>query len=147
MNDCIFCKILKGEIPSCRVYEDEWAVAFMDIFPFAKGHVLVIPRVHVATLPDLPQDVLARLMVAVQNVSRLVLRGLPCDGFNLAQSNGACSGQTVHHVHFHIVPRHEGVEVEWFAHKNLYARGEMEEVAARIRESSGSILLPRGDAG
>jgi len=121
MNDCIFCKILKGEIPSTRVYEDDAAIAFMDIFPFAKGHVLVIPRLHVATLPDLPRDALVGLMAAVQKVSRFVMAGLPCDGFNLAQNNGACSGQTVHHVHFHIVPRHEGVEVEWFAHKNLYA--------------------------
>ena len=133
MTNCIFCKILNNELPSARVYEDGHAIAFLDIFPFTKGHVLVIPRVHVATLPDLPQDALCGLIRAVQNVSRLVMAGMKCDGFNLAQNNGACAGQSVHHVHFHIVPRYEGVAVEWVGHKNLYAEGELAEVAKKIK--------------
>lgn len=131
--NCVFCKILNNEIPSHRVYEDAHTLAFLDIFPFAKGHTLVIPRVHVATLADLPQDELARLIAGVQRVGSLVMRGMGCDGFNVMQNNGAAAGQTIPHVHFHIIPRYDGVPIAWKPHKDLYATGEAEAVAAKIR--------------
>ena len=132
MENCIFCKIIRNELPCFRVFEDDAALAFLDIAPFAKGHTLVIPRVHVATLPELPQDILARLIQSVQHVSRLVASGLACHGFNLLQNNGACAGQSVPHVHFHIVPRYDNGPVEWIPDPKRYAPGEAAAVAAKI---------------
>ena len=129
---CIFCRILAGEIPSARVYEDEYACAFLDISPFEKGHTLVIPHFHAERLTDLPPEWLARLMPAVQKTAALLLARLPCDGFNLLQSNGRCATQVVPHVHFHIIPRWNGREMRWVA--GAYdSLGEMTALAARLR--------------
>lgn len=111
--NCIFCKIIGGQIPSYKIYEDEHTFAFLDIAPFDKGHVLVVPRHHTPYLTDLPQPVLEKLIVAVRNVAALQLAKLPCDGFNLVQNNGLCATQVVPHVHFHVVPRWNGKTINW----------------------------------
>ena len=111
--DCIFCKIIAGKIPSHTVYEDDQTFAFLDIAPFEKGHVLVVPKYHVPFLTDLPHDQLLPFISAVQRVAALLLKKLPCDGFNLIQNNGVCATQMVPHVHFHIVPRWNGCAVNW----------------------------------
>ena len=110
---CIFCKIISGQIPSLNVYEDEHTFAFIDIAPFEKGHVLVVPKHHAAFLTDLPQPELLPFISAVQKVAALLLKKLPCDGFNLVQNNGACATQVVPHAHFHVVPRHNGKPINW----------------------------------
>jgi histidine triad (HIT) family protein len=110
---CIFCKIIAGEIPAYTIYEDEHALAFLDIAPFEKGHVLVVSKHHSPTLLDLPGHTLGGLLAAVQNVAAALLDKLPCDGFNLLQNNGACASQTIPHVHFHIVPRRNGRPLNW----------------------------------
>ena len=131
-SNCIFCKILAKQIPSVLVYEDEHTYAFLDIGPFEKGHTLVIPRYHAERLTDLPTDWLLRLMPAVQKTAALLLQRLPCDGFNLLQSNGACATQVVPHVHFHIIPRWNGREMRWLPGK--YDKpDEMLALAARLR--------------
>lgn len=111
--NCIFCKIITGKIPAFRVYEDDFAFAFLDIAPFEKGHLLVVPKFHTAFLTDLPQDVLHPFVSAVQKAADLLLKKLPCDGFNLLQNNGACATQVVPHVHFHLVPRWNGKAINW----------------------------------
>ena len=110
---CIFCKIIAGQIPAYKVYEDEHAFAFLDIAPFEKGHVLVVTKHHAPYVTDLPQAALFGLIEAVQNVAALLLQKLPCDGINLVQNNGACASQAVPHVHFHVVPRWNGRPVNW----------------------------------
>jgi histidine triad (HIT) family protein len=110
---CVFCKIIAGQIPAARVFEDDHTVAFLDIAPFEKGHVLVAPKCHAAYLTDLPHEELATLISSVRNMAALLLKRLPCDGFNLVQNNGACATQTVPHVHFHIVPRWNGRAINW----------------------------------
>lgn len=110
---CIFCKIINGEIPSAKVYEDAHTFAFLDIAPFEKGHILVVPKVHTAFLTDLPQPELLPFITTVRRMAALLLERLPCDGFNLVQNNGACATQVVPHVHFHIVPRRNGQPVNW----------------------------------
>lgn len=110
---CIFCKIISGQIPSAKVYEDDRTFAFLDIAPFEKGHVLVVPKHHAALLTDLPRPELLPFMVAVQTVAGILLERLPCDGFNLVQNNGACATQVVPHVHFHVVPRWNGRPMSW----------------------------------
>ena len=104
-NDCIFCAIAAGEIPSFKVYEDDLALAYLDINPFSEGHALVIPKAHSAGLLDTGDDVLAAVLARVKKVAARLKEALPCDGFNILQNNGPAAGQTVPHLHFHIVPR------------------------------------------
>lgn len=132
---CIFCKILAKQIPSALVYEDAHAYAFLDIAPFEKGHTLVIPKFHADRLTDLPADWLLHLMPAVQQTAALLLQRLPCDGFNLLQSNGACATQVVPHVHFHVIPRWNGREIRWLP--GQYDNpDEMQQIAVRLRGGS-----------
>lgn len=115
--DCLFCQIISGRIPAAKVYEDEHTFAFLDIAPFEKGHLLVVPKYHAAFLTDLPQPELLPFISAVRNMAALLLRRLPCDGFNLVQNNGACATQVVPHVHFHVVPRSNGRPINWLPGK------------------------------
>ena len=104
-NDCIFCAIAAGEIPSFKLYEDDLVLAYLDINPFTRGHALVIPKAHSEGMLDTPDDVLAEVVKRVKKVAAHLKAALPCDGFNILQNNGAAAGQTVRHLHFHIVPR------------------------------------------
>ena len=105
-NNCVFCAIAAGEIPSFKVYEDDVVLAYLDINPFTKGHILVIPKEHTEGLLDTPDATLAAVIARVKKVAAHVKEALPCDGFNILQNNGAAAGQTVPHIHFHIVPRY-----------------------------------------
>jgi histidine triad (HIT) family protein len=107
-NNCIFCAIASGEIPSFKVYEDDVVLAYLDINPFSKGHVLVIPKEHTEGLLDTPDATLAAVIARVKKVAAHIKDALPCDGFNILQNNGEAAGQTVKHIHFHIVPRWNG---------------------------------------
>ncbi len=111
--DCVFCKIVRGLIPSSQLFEDDRTLAFLDIAPFEKGHALVVPKFHAALLTDLPQEEIQPLFTAVRQVARLLLDRLPCDGFNLVQNNGACATQVVPHVHIHVIPRWNGRPLNW----------------------------------
>lgn len=104
----IFAKILKGEIPSHRVYEDEHTLAFMDVMPQAPGHVLVIPKKGSRNLLDADPQVLANTIPVVQKVANAVKEAFDADGIFIAQFNEPAAGQTVFHLHFHVIPRHEG---------------------------------------
>ena len=112
-TNCIFCKIIAGVIPATVIYEDERTLAFLDIAPFEEGHVLVVPKCHARMLTDLPEEDLLAAIRVTRKVGETLLRRLPCDGFNVQQNNGACASQTVPHVHFHVVPRHEGRPLNW----------------------------------
>ena len=124
-NYCIFCAIAEGEIPSFKIYEDEIALAYLDINPFSKGHVLVIPKSHFTGLLDTPDEMLSTIVSRVKKVAAHLKGALPCDGFNILQNNGAAAGQTVMHVHFHIVPRYGNEELTFANHK-----GDMDELKA-----------------
>lgn len=104
-NNCIFCAIAAGEIPSFRIYEDDLVLAYLDINPFAEGHTLVIPKAHSEGLLDTDEATLAAVIARVKKVAAHLKAALPCDGFNILQNNGEAAGQTVRHIHFHIVPR------------------------------------------
>lgn len=120
--NCIFCKIVEGSIPASKIYEDDHVVAFLDISPFEKGHLLVVPKRHVPLLTDLPEELLKQTMLVVQKLSAHLMTCLPCDGFNLVQNNGACATQTIPHVHFHIIPRFNGKPLNWIS--GAYDSGE-----------------------
>ena len=124
-NDCVFCAIAAGEIPCFKVYEDELVLAYLDINPFSEGHTLVIPKAHTTGLLDTPEDTLAVLLARVKKVAAHLKPALCCDGFHILQNNGAAAGQTVGHIHFHIVPRRNGDPIE-FANRP----GDMEHLKA-----------------
>ena len=105
MTDCIFCKIVRGDIPSRRVYTDDHAYAFLDVSPWHRGHCLVVPRRHV---PDLitADPALTEIAPAIETVARLLVERLNADGINLLSSSGEAAGQEVFHLHVHVVPRY-----------------------------------------
>ncbi len=104
----IFSRIVAGEIPAVKVYEDELTLAFMDINPASPGHVLVIPRQEYPDLLSMPPELLSAVAQTVQRVSKAITKALKPEGFNIIQNNGAAAGQTVFHYHVHIIPRWEG---------------------------------------
>lgn len=108
----IFAKILKGEIPSVRVYEDEHTVAFMDVMPQSPGHTLVVPKSASRNLLDADPAALPHLIATVQKIAVAVQEAFDADGVYVAQFNEPAAGQTVFHLHFHIIPRHEGVALK-----------------------------------
>jgi histidine triad (HIT) family protein len=138
-DNCIFCRIVKGEIPSTRVYEDKHFMAFMDINPVVKGHALVIPKTHSVDIVETAPEVLAGLIVAVRLVAQAQVKGLKADGINVAQANGALAGQVVPHIHFHLVPRFKNDRHSWHDPAGKYeSSNEMMEYADLIRNSIGN---------
>jgi histidine triad (HIT) family protein len=129
--DCLFCKIVAGEIPSQRVDEDEHTVAFMDINPATRGHALVIPRRHVANLLEIEADDLEATIAAAQRLARAVSERLGADGVNLINSCGPAAWQTVFHFHVHVIPRYEGdpLKLPWTP-----SPGDPDEIAATARQ-------------
>lgn len=106
-EDCIFCKIVAGELPSFKIYEDSEALAFLDIGPLAKGHTLVIPKAHHDPITDTPPNVLKKLICVVRSVAEAQMKALNADGINVTQANGEAAGQIIGHIHFHVIPRFE----------------------------------------
>jgi histidine triad (HIT) family protein len=137
-TNCIFCKIVAGEIPSTRVYEDADTLAFMDIGPVIKGHTLVIPKQHYDPITKTPVDVLTRLMKVVQKIAQAQMNGLKADGVNVLNANGTAAGQQVPHIHFHVVPRFKTDGHHWnWAAKKYESIEEMKKIADEIKKSIG----------
>lgn len=116
----IFTKIIRGEIPSHKIYEDAHVFSFLDIFPLSKGHTLVIPKVEVATLDQLEDTSAAAIGRALPRIARAVLAATGAKAYNILQNNGELAHQAVFHVHFHIIPKYEdgsGLGIGWFAGK------------------------------
>jgi len=104
-EDCIFCKIVDGEIPATKVYEDEKFFAFLDIRPVNKGHVLVIPKQHCVSLVDMPDELLTGYLPVLKKLTNATIKAVNADGANVSINNGMAAGQEVFHAHFHIIPR------------------------------------------
>ncbi|MGH8519356.1 MAG: HIT family protein [Panacagrimonas sp.] len=131
----VFAKVLRGEIPCHRIYEDEDTLAFLDIMPRSEGHALVITKEKARDLSDISPQALAKLMAVVQNLAPKIKEAVGADGVLIQQFNGAAAGQTVFHYHVHLVPRHagDGMALTWPV-KNP-PREKLEDYAARIRKS------------
>lgn len=116
-SDCIFCKIASGEIPSTTLYEDKDFRVIFDISPASKGHVLILPKEHSDNVFDLPEETASKIYVLAKKVAAAVKEALGCDGVNILQNNGEAAGQSVFHLHMHIIPRYQGdtdtVHVGW----------------------------------
>ncbi len=132
----IFAKMIKGEIPCVKIYEDDDILSFMDIFPQTEGHSLVIPKNAEATnLFEIDAEPLTTLVHGVQKVARAVRTGLEADGVRIAQFNGAPAGQTVFHIHFHIIPVYEGDALRAHGAGEQADPAALEEIASRIRSA------------
>lgn len=130
MTDCVFCKIIDGEIPSFKVYEDKKTIAFLDANPASKGHTLVVPKKHVETIHDAGN--MEYMWSALVEVSNAVEDAFNPEGLNISQNNGEVAGQEVMHMHFHVTPRYTGDEIEIDYNREELENGE--EIAEKISE-------------
>eukprot|EP01001_Neometanema_parovale_P001905 NODE_12272_length_517_cov_54.116751_g11983_i0.p1 GENE.NODE_12272_length_517_cov_54.116751_g11983_i0~~NODE_12272_length_517_cov_54.116751_g11983_i0.p1 ORF type:complete len:138 (-),score=41.99 NODE_12272_length_517_cov_54.116751_g11983_i0:51-464(-) len=132
-DDCIFCKIVKGDIPCFKIAETEKALAYMDIFPTSDGHCLIIPKMHAAKLHEIPSDVMADIGALMPKVAKAV----GAENYNLLQNNGELAHQAVFHAHFHIIPKtckEDGLGVGWPSQK-----GDMDKIKKLAEEISGRM--------
>lgn len=136
MNDCIFCKIAAGEIPSATVYEDDDFRAILDIAPAHKGHTILLPKTHAANLLELDDGTAAKLLPAAKRIAKALKEELGCDGINILQNNGAAAGQSVFHLHVHVIPRYEGDGILPVWPQGSYEDGEAALLAERLREKA-----------
>ena len=111
-ENCIFCKIAAGEIPSATIYDDEDFRVILDIEPASKGHALILPKEHYANLYELSDELAAKALIVAKKVITKMTDIVKCDGYNILQNNGEVAGQTVFHYHMHLIPRYENDEVQ-----------------------------------
>jgi histidine triad (HIT) family protein len=132
-QECIFCRIASGQIPSIKIYEDDVVVAFLDIGPISDGHTLVMPRQHVEKMHSCPPELLGEIAARLGKIAGAVASAVGADGYNVLCNNGRVAGQVVDHLHFHIIPRSagDGVFTQWPSHK--YGQGKAEAIAAKIK--------------
>jgi len=129
---CIFCKIVAGDIPSYKIYEDENVLAFLDITPINPGHTLVIPKKHFKNLEEIDEDNLDLLMRAVKKVGLILKNKLGILGYNVIENNDSVAGQIIPHIHFHIIPRNSDDNLEHWA-QGKYKDGEAEDIIKKIK--------------
>ena len=128
---CIFCKIVSGELPSYKVYEDDKVLAFLNIEPVSIGHILVIPKKHVVSLEETSPEDLTAVMLVVQKIGGTLKKKLGVDGYNVGENNGSAAGQTIPHLHFHLIPRHENDGLpSWPKMENV--SDNLEEIAKKL---------------
>ncbi len=137
-DDCIFCKIVAGDVPAALIFEDDNLLGLMDAFPSSRGHALVIPKGHYPDVHAMPPAILAECSLAVQRLARAAHATFEPDGISILQFNGAAAGQGVFHYHQHVVPRWEGQD--WQAHGEQQAEhGELLDLAASLRKAYDAV--------
>ena len=132
-DDCSFCKMVAGEIPVTKIYEDEVVLAFLDIGPISDGHTLVISKQHFEKLHECPAEVLGDIASRLGKIGQAVCDGMNSAGYNVLCNNGRAAGQLIGHLHFHIIPRNadDGLFARWPSYK--YQEGQAEKIAEKIR--------------
>lgn len=131
--NCIFCKIIAGDIPSARVYEDDDFVIMLDIGPASFGHALMLPKEHYANLFEMPEELLAKAMGLVKVWGEKLVKALGADGLNLVQNNGLAAGQTVFHYHLHLIPRYDGDSVGELWTPGSLSAEQREEIIEKLK--------------
>lgn len=141
MQDCIFCKLVKGEIPCSKIFEDENFLSFLDINPLVKGHTLVIPKKHFEKYHDIDLELLSKYAQTIKKIVKAVMKGTRSEGYTLGMANSPAAGQTVPHAHFHIIPRFKGdnaykAKFQWTTEDTLkYEEGEMKKYVEMIKKN------------
>ena len=140
-QNCIFCKLANGDIPTATLYEDDDFRVILDAGPAAKGHALIIPKEHYANLYELSDELTAKVLVLAKKMITKLTDILGCDGYNIVQNNGEAAGQTVFHFHLHMIPRYkdDGVGVTWKVGE--LKEEDKEELLAKIKESQDNRVL------
>ncbi len=132
-DDCIFCKIAAGEIPSRKIYEDKDLIAIMDLNPTSKGHSLIIPKEHCTNIYDIDEDIAAKVMKTAKKLATKMTVALNCDGFNLLQNNGETAGQTMFHFHMHLIPRYKDADNNMLKFTSVsFSDEEMDSIREQI---------------
>lgn len=133
-DDCLFCKIANGEIPSKTIHEDECFRVILDLSPATRGHALILPKDHASSLYDLPEETAAAVMVLAKELAVKMSEKLGCDGLNLVQNNGEAAGQTISHFHLHMIPRYvdDGQTLGWKPGETT--QEELEKIRKTITE-------------
>jgi|TARA_B100001971_G_C18076888_1_gene476161 histidine triad (HIT) family protein len=134
MEPCIFCKIIKGEIPAAKVYEDKDVFSFLDIMPANKGHCLIIPKKHYESLIEIPDDDLSAIIKAAKKIAKALSLSMGNDAYNIVMNNGKEAGQLVAHAHIHLIPRFKGdrLRLSW-SHKK-YSNKEIDKFSEKIKK-------------
>lgn len=135
MDSCLFCKIVVGEIPCTKVYEDDTVFAFLDIHPVNIGHTLIVPKVHSVNLYETPDETVAHMMVVAKKLSIAIKKGMNADGVNIEMNNEPVAGQIIFHTHLHIIPRFKGDGFTHWHGARGYEDGEADEVSKKIQNS------------
>lgn len=136
-KDCIFCKIINGELPSAKVFEDEHVYAFLDISQVTKGHTLVIPKTHTKNIYETPEDVAKELFAKVPLIANAIKKTYQPLGMNLVNNNEPIADQTVFHLHLHLIPRYgdeDGFKSNWTSHSDEYSADNLQEIAKEIKQ-------------
>ena len=137
-EDCLFCQIIKGDVPANKVYEDDEVIAFLDIRPVNPGHTLIVPKKHSMNMLDTDEDTLKAMIAVTKRVSKAILKVMELEAFNLELNNGRIAGQIIPHLHWHIVPRtaDDGLK-HWPGLR--YEEGEAEDLAVRISDEMANV--------
>ncbi|HAM79901.1 HIT family protein [Ornithinibacillus bavariensis] len=136
-EDCIFCKIIAGEIPSAKVYEDDYVFAFLDISQVTKGHTLVIPKVHTKNIYETPSEIASELFARIPKIANAIKEAYQPAGLNLLNNNEPAADQSVFHLHIHLIPRYgegDGYSANWKVHTNEYKQEDLQRIAADINK-------------
>ena len=133
-ENCIFCKLANGDIPTATVYEDEYLRAIMDAAPANKGHIIILPKSHAAGIYELEDEYVSRAFVLAKKLAEALKKLTGCDGVNILQNNGGAAGQTVFHFHVHVIPRFKDDDCTIVWKPTSYEDGEASEVAKKIAE-------------
>jgi histidine triad (HIT) family protein len=133
-STCIFCRIAQKEVPASLVYEDEKALAFLDIRPLNEGHILIIPKEHYENIFDIPEQLITYMHGIVKRIAIAVEKATKADGISIIQQNGKAAGQEVFHLHVHVVPRYEGQKLPSFSDIKEADREKLSQTAAKIRK-------------
>ena len=135
MDNCIFCKIVSGEIPSSKIYEDENVLSFLDVNPVNEGHSLIIPKKHFENIYDLPDEILCEIIKVSKKLSIKIKESMGADGINVYMNNGITAGQQVPHAHIHIIPRLENDGFTYWHGKKSYSKEERNDAAEKISKA------------
>ncbi len=132
-DNCIFCKIANGDIPSATLYEDEEFRVILDLGPASKGHALILPKEHYPNLYELPDELAGKAILLAKKMAVKMTKALDCDGFNVVQNNGESAGQTVFHFHMHLIPRYKNDQAGFGWNVGELSEADREDILSRVR--------------
>lgn len=138
-DDCVFCKILKGEIPCTKIYEDDMVLAFLDIAPFNPGHTVIVPKEHQHSSTAIDTEYLKAIIAIAPKIGAALMRATGAEGFNILQNNGRVAGQVVPHVHFHVIPRFADDDLQITASTKKYA--DFAEMTALAEKAKAALKI------